>query len=394
MSDRIRVLMVMDSLSVGGTETYVLSLVRAFPRIGVQPVYAGAGGAMYEPYARAGCPIHIVNLAAGSLLAPEWQDPVERALAQIMRRRHIDVVHVHQTPSGLYAAAAADKLGIPVVITVHGAYYLPQQLRGLADNGVAFISVSKPVEAYLAHQGIASELIPNGIDGAEFYPESSAGARESLGLSPDAQVIVYASRLAWDKAGACLMLIRAARALRKEGRDRLRVVIAGDGNQYAAVKELADAVNAEEGEPFVQLAGNQTAMRRFYNIGDVVVGTGRVALEAMACGKPVLAVGNHGYFGLVRADNRDAAWTCYFGDHDSRERPDEQRMAEELASALDDPRSLAAIGENSRAWALSQFHIQDKAVRMKALYRSLLRNTPKERGYADEKRAVSRMDRL
>ncbi|TYP73951.1 glycosyltransferase [Paenibacillus methanolicus] len=380
MSDRMRVLMVMDSLSVGGTETYVLSLVKAFPRIGVQPVYAGAGGVMYEPYARAGCPIHIVELAAGSLLAPEWQEPVERALVQIMRRRRIDVVHVHQTPSGLYAAKAAAKLGIPVVMTVHGAYYPADQLRGLAEVGAVFISVSKPVEAYLARQGIASRLIPNGVDAADFYPESSAKSRESLGIAPDSQVIVYASRLAWDKASACLMLIRAAHALRQAGRERLRVVIAGDGNQFAAVKELAEAVNAEAGEAFVQLAGNQTEMRRIFNAGDLVVGTGRVALEAMACGKPVLAVGNHGYFGLVRAENREEAWQCYFGDHDSRERPDERRMAEELDAALNDPRGLAAIGEESRAWTLSRFDIQDKAVRLAALYRSLSRNAPKERG--------------
>ncbi|MFC4099882.1 glycosyltransferase [Paenibacillus xanthanilyticus] len=380
MSDRIRVLMVMDSLAVGGTETYVLSLVKAFPRIGVQPVYAGAGGIMYDSYARAGCPIHIVELAAGSLLAPEWQEPVERALAQIMRRRRIDVVHVHQTPSGLYAAEAAAKLGIPVVMTVHGAYYPADQLRSLADIGTAFISVSKPVEAYLARQGIDSQLIPNGVDTDDFYPDSSANARESLGIAQDAQVIVYASRLAWDKASACLMLIRAAHALRQAGRERLRVVIAGDGNQYAAVRELGEAVNAEAGEAFVQLAGNQTEMRPIYNMGDLVVGTGRVALEAMACGKPVLAVGNHGYFGLVRAENRAEAWQCYFGDHDSRERPDERRMAEELAAALDDPRGLAAIGEESRAWTQLRFDIQDKAVRLATLYRSLCRNAPKERG--------------
>ncbi|MFB9327346.1 glycosyltransferase [Paenibacillus aurantiacus] len=380
MNDRIRVLMVMDSLSVGGTETYVLSLAKVFPRIGVQPVYAGAGGVMYEPYARAGCPIHVVDLAAGSLLAPEWQEPVERALAQIMRWRRIDVVHVHQTPSGLYAAKAAGKLGIPVVFTVHGAYYPAEQLRSLADSGAAFVSVSRPVEAYLARQGIASQLIPNGVDASEFYPEPSAKARESIGISPDAQVIVYASRLAWDKASACLMLIRAACALRQGGMGRLRVVIAGDGNQYTAVKELADAVNAESGDAFVQMVGNQTEMRRFYNMADVVVGTGRVALEAMTCGKPVLAVGNHGYFGLVHSDTHEEAWKCYFGDHDSRERPDERRMAEELAAVLGDPRRLVAIGEANRAWALSRFDIQDKAVRLKELYRSLRRNAPKERG--------------
>ncbi|MBM7567764.1 hypothetical protein JOC55_004737 [Paenibacillus sacheonensis] len=49
MRNRIRLLMVMDSLAVGGTETYVLSLVTAFPQLGILPVYAGGSGGCTRP---------------------------------------------------------------------------------------------------------------------------------------------------------------------------------------------------------------------------------------------------------------------------------------------------------------------------------------------------------
>ena len=50
---------------------------------------------------------------------------------------------------------------------------------------------------------------------------------------------------------------------------------------------------------------------------DCVVGTGRVAIEAIACKKPVFAAGNNGYFGLLNCDNIENAWRVYFGDHKS-----------------------------------------------------------------------------
>lgn len=372
MSSRLRVLQVMDSLAVGGTETYVLSLIKTFPALGIQPSYAGAGGALYEAFARAGCPIHYVDLTAEQLLAPQWKEDTELALLQIMRHRRIDLVHVHQTPSGLYAAAAARRLGIPVVFTVHGAYYAPDQLRVMLDYGCAFVSVSVPVQAYLARQGIPSSLIANGVDFEHFHPAPSVELRESLGIPSHEPVIVYASRLAWDKAAVCALLIRAARSVRMEERLPLHVVVAGSGNQYGAIAELAGTANNDCGTTFIHMVGSKTHMRGYYGLGDLVVGTGRVALEAMACGKPVLAIGNHGYFGLVEKESYEEAWAYYFGDHASKQHPDEQLIATALRHAFTSPERLAELGRDARVWAMSQFNIHDKAAEMKELYVSLL----------------------
>ncbi|SFS64801.1 glycosyltransferase [Paenibacillus sp. BC26] len=370
---RIRLLMVMDSLAVGGTETYVLSLVKAFPSLGVMPVYAGGTGVMYETFVRAGCPIHRVELKAEQLMEPEQQEQAENALTQIMRSRKIDLVHIHQTPSGLYAAQAARKLGIPVVFTVHGAYYPPDQLQLMKAAGCTFVCVSLPVQAYLERQGISSQLIANGIDFDQYRPESSAALRASLRIPEGEKVVVYASRLAWDKATVCGMLVRAARTLRLNEAMPLHVIIAGSGNQAGAIAELAEMVNVECNTSFVQLVGSQMQMRDYYNLGDLVVGTGRVALEAMACGKPVLAIGNHGYFGFVEETVFAEAWHYYFGDHDSKERPSEQRIGEAIRELLVSADKLEKMGRQGQAWARANFQIRDKAFQMRQLYNSLLR---------------------
>ncbi|CAM3392236.1 glycosyltransferase [Paenibacillus lupini] len=370
--NRIRLLMVMDSLAVGGTETYVLSFVKAFPSLGVMPVYAGGTGVMYESYARAGCPIHRVELTAEQLLNPANQVKAVYKLTQIMRSRKIDLVHIHQTPSGLYAAEAARKLGIPVVFTVHGAYYPPEQLQLMKAGGCTFISVSLPVQAYLDAMGIPSHLIANGINFEQYRSESSAALRASLRIPEGEKIVVYASRLAWDKAAVCAMLVRAARTIRLNESLPLHLVIAGSGNQAATIAELAETVNLECNTTFVHLVGSQLQMRDYYNLGDLVVGTGRVALEAMACGKPVLAIGNHGYFGLVEQPVYEEAWQYYFGDHNSKERPSEQRIGEVISKALASANKLEEMGLQGQAWARANFHIRDKALQMKQLYNSLL----------------------
>ena len=53
-----------------------------------------------------------------------------------------------------------------------------------------------------------------------------------------------------------------------------------------------------------------------YRDSDLIIGTARVALEAMSCEKPVIAAGNSGYVGLITPDNFMQAWKVYFGDHD------------------------------------------------------------------------------
>ncbi|QHW31011.1 glycosyltransferase family 4 protein [Paenibacillus rhizovicinus] len=375
MRNRIRLLMVMDSLNVGGTETYVLSLIKAFPSLGVMPVYAGGTGVMYEAFARAGCPIHRVELRAEQLLDPARQEQAVLALTQIMRSRKINLVHIHQTPSGLYAAEAARKLGIPVVFTVHGAYYPPDQLQLMKAAGCTFVSVSPPVYAYLERQGISSHLIGNGIDFEQYRSESSAELRARLRIPEGEKVVVYASRLAWDKAAVCAMLVRAARTIRLSGTLPLHVVIAGSGNQAAAIAELAETVNLECGATFIHLVGSQMQMRDYYNLGDLVVGTGRVALEAMACGKPLLAIGNHGYFGFVNPPVYSEAWQYYFGDHDSKERPSEQRIGEAIREAFASAGKLEEMGRQGQAWARDNFLIRDKAIQMKRLYDALLPKT-------------------
>lgn len=367
----IRVLMVLDSMAFGGTETHVLGLAESLERQGNGIVVAGGGGPLANAF-RQRFPTRNMQWPAPG--AADEEQAI-RQIADLLRAEQIAVVHAHQTPSGRVAARAALRLGIPVVFTVHGTYYPRGELQEGPARAAAVISVSKPVQAHLRQLGIASRLIPNGVDTHGFSPPAPAAAgelRRQLGIADDAVTVLYASRLAWNKANVCSTLLLAAKDLRLAGFSGLEIVVAGDGHRYAELERLADRLHDAVGSRFVRMVGNRNDMPDYYRMSDCVVGTGRVALEAMACGKPVLAAGNDGFFGWVEPANYTEAWELYFGDHGSMRAVSRLVMREALRKGLADRSALRHMGEQGRAWVVESFNAEETARQTADVYADVL----------------------
>ncbi|NRR24731.1 polysaccharide pyruvyl transferase family protein [Brevibacillus sp. MS2.2] len=363
-SSNDRILMVLDNLRTGGTETHVLSMGKALRKKGVQLFYAGGNGPFYQEFVDAGFLVEPIESAREPLQARR-QHLIECYRA-CMKKHCITIVHVHQTPSGLLAATAANELGIPVVFTLHGTYYPKDEAIKVAQLCSAVISVSKPVQLFWQKRGVKTTLISNGVDMEEF--QSGIASRADVpSLPPDATVVTYVSRLAWQKATVCNMVLRATKTLRSEI-PNLHIVVVGSGAQAIHVHELAKVLNKAAGQPYIHIVGEQTDVRPYYAISDLVIGTGRVALEAMACGKPVLAIGNHGYVGLVEPSSYDLAWDCYFGDHSSVQKPSPSLIDSALRQACRDRNQLKEIGGQGRAWVQNHFHITQKCASLLTIY--------------------------
>jgi len=361
-----RILMVMDSMGTGGTETHVLSLGKALRSSGVQLFYSGADGPFYRAFADAGFRLHLIEQSNEPL--PMRREKQQQTFRDIIKEENISIVHVHQTPSGLLAAEAAAELGVPIVFTMHGTYYPVDEAVSLAQRCDAMISVSKPVQSFWKKHGVESTVISNGVDLQEFETASTVNLRETTlsSLPQDAFVVTYVSRLAWQKASVCNMLLRSTKTLNDI--PNLHIVVVGTGAQSHFVQELAQALNKLKGYPYVHIAGEQTDVKPYYEVSDLVVGTGRVALEAMACRKPVLAIGNHGYVGLVTPDIYDLAWEYYFGDHQSVGKPSPGMIAEALRKAFADRHLLQSWGEQGKDWVRSRFDIRQKSEELLAFY--------------------------
>jgi len=283
-----------------------------------------------------------------------------------------DLVHAHYWLSGQVGAAAAERWGVPLIQSMHtlglvknlalaaGDCAEPEaRIRGerevvaAADRLVANTAEEARQLAglYGADPGRVATVNP-GVDLSVFRPSSPAAARRRLGLPHDAVVLVFAGRIQPLKGPD--VVLRAAASLLEtapELADRLVVVFVGgpSGSEVgapgrleglAAGLGLGDRVRLEPPCPQRELAD-------WYRAATVVLvpshseSFGLVALEAQACGTPVVAAA----VGGLRTAVRDGSSGVLVDGHDP------VVWARVLSGLVGSPGRLAALSRGALAHA-------------------------------------------
>lgn len=149
----------------------------------------------------------------------------------------------------------------------------------------------------------AIEVISPGVDRERFHPTPKAAARQALGIPPERFMVMFVGRI--EPLKGIDSLIEAAAAVRGHDPrlyDRLEVaIIGGDptersqpGTEMHRLGTLAEQLDVDS---HITLYGAkpQSSLQQYYAAADAVVmpshyeSFGMVALEAMACGTPVIA---------------------------------------------------------------------------------------------------------
>jgi glycosyltransferase involved in cell wall biosynthesis len=277
---------------VGGGEESLLGLAARLDqrRLRVLGVVT-AEGEVATRLRAAGVPTSVVVLPA---IRP-WTLPVAmlalRRLRGLLRRERVALVHAHGSRGALYAGLAVRGLGTPLVWHVRVADPDPRLDWLLGRLATAILVNSGATAARLRRwPAVAAKLavVPNGVDLARFTPgPADAALARALGLDPDVPVIGYFGRLEWGK-GVDVLLEAAARLHAKlPGTAYLFV---GDG----PMRETLTARAAEVGLPAC-FAGQRDDVPALLRLCAVVVlpsrqeAFGRVLIEAMATGVPVVA---------------------------------------------------------------------------------------------------------
>ncbi len=244
---------------------------------------------------------------------------------------YYDLVHAHYWLSGQVAAVAAERWGVPLVQSMHtlgkvknlalatGDCAEPAaRIRGegevvaAADRLVANTAeeARQLVELYGADPWRVKTVSP-GVDLSLFRPGSVSAARRRLGLPADAVVLVFAGRIQPLK-GPDIVLRAAAELLRSSPglADRLVVVFVGgpSGSEVGAPGRLGGlaATLGISGCVRLEPPCPQQELADWYRAATVVLvpshseSFGLVALEAQACGTPVVAAAVGGLRTAVR----------------------------------------------------------------------------------------------
>ena len=225
------------------------------------------------------------------------------SLRAVLRSRHElrcakpDLVHLHTGRANWIGGLAAWSLGIPALSTRRmDREVQPGPRTRFLYTRIArrAVAISPAVRERLRAGGVAEariRLIPSAVDVDALAPKvARTPMRRSLGAAGDGAVCALVLAALVRRKGIDVLLEACARpALRSAP---LQLWIAGDGPERAALEARADALGIAARVSFL---GRRDDKADLLHACDVLLlpsraeGLGVAALEAMACGRPVLA---------------------------------------------------------------------------------------------------------
>jgi D-inositol-3-phosphate glycosyltransferase len=353
-------------------------VVEMAPGVLVRHVTAGP----YEGLAKEDLPAQLCAFTSGVLRAEAARAP-----------GWYDLVHSHYWLSGQVGWLAKDRWGVPLVHTAHtlakvknslladgdtpepkGRVIGEEQVFAEADRLVA----NTPAEADdLVHLYAAApervDVVAPGVDLRNFRPGGDReAARHRFGLPPDAHVVAFVGRIQPLKAPDVLM--RAAAALRDRDPEigkRLIVVICGGPSgsgleRPTALIDLAGELGLSDAVRFLPPQPRE-AVADLYRAADLVAvpsyneSFGLVALEAQACGTPVVAAAVGGLVTAVR----DGVSGVLVDSHCAND------WADVLSGLLGSPERLGQFSRGAVAHA-NEFSWSRTACDLLAVYRETM----------------------
>lgn len=384
MNARVRVLNSITRMIVGGAQLTALQTCRLLdgsryePTLMTGPELGPEGDLLTRARTEAFPTVLIPSL--GREIRP-WRD----AVAYRAIRSHIDgggysIVHTHTSKAGILTRLAAHRAGVPVILhTAHGWQWT--HARGRVMNRI-IVRSERAAARYTdriivvaekdREKGLAAGVgrpeqyvhIESAIALDEFDPErvDRRRFRAERRIPFDAPVIGTVGRFAYQKAPE-VMLKAALRLL--DRRPEVHFVYVGDGPLRSAV--LRD-LGITTGHPRLHLVGIREDVPSILAAMDVFVlssryeGLPRVAVEAMAMGKPVVSTPADGIVDVV-VDGKTGLLVPFEGH---------EELADATLSLIDDRNRMRAMGEEARRTVFPRYDVRSMVKRIENLYEELL----------------------
>jgi D-inositol-3-phosphate glycosyltransferase len=236
-------------------------------------------------------------------------------VADLLADGHFDVLHSHYWVSGAVGLTLSREMNLPLVHSMHtmakvknlrmkalGSREPADRIAGEQDivSGAARLIANTSTEAseLVSLYGAAADridVVAPGVDLSTFHPGDRDAARAALAFAPDQFHVVFAGRI--QKLKGPQVLVAAAAELRRRRPDiplAVSILGSGSGSEALALQPLIDGAGLADA---IRLYPPVTAahLAQWFRSADVVAmpsfseSFGLVALEAQACGTPVVA---------------------------------------------------------------------------------------------------------
>jgi len=360
----------------GGMNVYVRELTRSLGALGVRVDVFTRSQDEHVPHVLhdLGYGNRVVHVPAG----PERPIPKKELAGHIQQFAEgirqfadekgirYDLIHSHYWMSGIAAASLSDFwAGAPILHMFHtlgemknriarsaeereGAYRIEGEKRVLkrADRIIVATEAEKAQLQWLYKGDLRKMIvIPPGVDTSHFYPIEQDEARQYIGVAPSQRMVLFVGRIEPLKGVDTLIRAMACLEFQEAAHPVYLAIIGGEPDagpdemtaEMARLQKLCDDLSMGQTVIFLGKRAQDT-LRYYYWAADVLVmpsfyeSFGMVALEAMACGTPVIASQVGGLAFLVEdgktgfhVPDGDPSILCdklniLLGDHDLRRR--------------------------------------------------------------------------
>ncbi|MCF5914091.1 polysaccharide deacetylase family protein [Aeromonas veronii] len=284
----MNILMALSQLEVTGAEVYATTVGNELTRRGHNVFYVS--DTLTKPTLGL---VFKLRFNKRSILRRFWH---VFYLIYLIKKHHIQLLHAHSRASGWSSYVACKLTGTPMITTVHGRQPVHASRKAFHALGYRAVAVCEDI----AHQIVDNlgvdpaivQVLRNGIETDKFQPVPA----------PDnpKPVIAIIGRLSGPKGELCYRLLDEVLDL-----DACRVrIVSGTKvpERFARFEGRAEFVGYVDDVPALLASC------------DLVIGAGRVAMEALLCGRPAFAIGEARAIGLVTEQNLDDALASNFGD--------------------------------------------------------------------------------
>ena len=274
-------------------------------------------------YTDIGCRVHTISCSR----SPLKRDNISaiKQIRALVNQTHYDIVHCHTPIAAACARIACRKVrkaATKVYYTAHGfhfykgaplfnwlLYYPIEKLCSYMTDKIITINSEDFTFAKKHFKPACIEYVPGvGVDIPKFADTQTDKVKKRLetGISDDSFVLISVGELNKNKNHETIL-----RALALINNPSVHYLIAGKGELHDYLKELADTLGIGNR---VHLLGFRDDIAELYKASDVCVfpsireGLGLAAIEAMACGLPLIVSDNRGSRDFAK--NNENALVC------------------------------------------------------------------------------------
>ncbi|MCM2674357.1 N-acetyl-alpha-D-glucosaminyl L-malate synthase BshA [Alkalicoccobacillus plakortidis] len=306
---------------------------------------------------------------------PPYDLTLASKMAEVIDREKLDILHVHYAvPHAICAILAKQMASHPVkiVTTLHGTDItilgVDRTLKPLIKFGIETSDAVTAVSDNLisqTHELVQTskkiQTVYNFIDEREYRPVESGDLKERYGIQEHEAVFIHISNFRPVKR--IQDVIRSFSLIRKSIKAKLLLI--GDGQDLPAARDL---IRQLELENEVLVLGSQKHLAELLSISDIMLllsekeSFGLVALEAMACGVPVIGTNIGGIPEVIR--DGVTGYLCEVGDVEA--------VSKKAVQLLDDPVIHKQFRQAAREDVLKRFHADKIVAEYEAIYKHVI----------------------